>query len=173
MVMRLSKADGDIEIDDITDLTVGAEWDDGVAMRGAVKGWLNRKKGVNLDLIVVAFQNSAPVRYAGFGNNDPFKDGSVLHSGDAKNGKASGDDESVDIHFSRLNPSANIDKFVCFVAAFQVGSDFNKAENISFNIYNKSTGTAVQVADIMPALNQTGNAHRVCTIVRRAHGWVM
>jgi tellurium resistance protein TerZ len=174
MVMRLSKTDGDVEIQAITDLMVGVSWDDGVAMRGAVKGWLNRKKGVNLDLIIVAFQDGEPVRYAGFGNNDPFKDGSVLHSGDAKNGKASGDDETVDIQFLRLDPTLNIDKFVCFVAAFQPGNDFDKAENISFSVYDKSgDGHAEKVATIMPSLRQTGNAHRVCTVERKPEGWVL
>lgn len=172
--MRLTKDSGDVDINAITHLMVGASWDDGTAMRGGVLGWANKKKGVDLDLIVVAFQDGEPVRYAGFGNDDPFKDRTLTHSGDAKNGRKEGNDEEVNIDFTRLSPTMNIHKFVCFVAAFKPVSDFSRAQNISFDVFDKSgDGNAVQVASIMPSLRQTGNAHRVCT-VEQVHGkWVL
>lgn len=171
---RLTKDSGDANISAITHLMVGASWDDGTAMRGGVLGWANKKKGVDLDLIVVAFQDGEPVRYAGFGNNDPFKNRTLLHSGDAKNGRKEGNDEEVNIDFTRLSPSMNIHKFVCFVAAFKPMSDFSRAQNISFDVFDKSgDGNPVQVASIMPSLRMTGNAHRVCTVERMPEGWVL
>jgi len=175
MVMQLTKDSGEIDIKLITALTVGAAWDDSTAMQGRVKGWLNRQQGADLDLIVVAFQNDEPVRYAGFDNVDPFKNGSVRHSGDAKVGrKNEGDDETVDITFANIPPAMNIHKFVIFVSAFKPGKSFDAAANIAFNVYDRSgDGRAELVASIAPSLRQSGNAHRVCTIERKTQGWVM
>lgn len=173
-IKTLTPGDGVIPIDpqEVNHLQVGAAWDDSTAMQGRVSGFLNRKRGADLDLIVVAFQNNNPVRYAGFDNNDPLGNASLLHSGDAKTGRASGDDESVDIRFNDFPAVMNIHKLVCFVSAFKRGKSFDQAANILFTIYDRSgDGNAVPVANIMPALNQTGNAHRICTVERTATGW--
>jgi stress response protein SCP2 len=169
-IITLSK-DETADLDGITDLVVGASWDDGTGMQGRIGSFINRKRGCDLDLMGVFFQNGEPVRYAGFDNNEPFENGSVRHSGDARNGRASGDDESVEVKLTAL-PSI-VDKVVFFVAAFKHGTDFALARNISFNVYDATGGSVDKVAEIMPSLRQTGNAHRVATVTRRAGGWDM
>lgn len=170
-IITLTKDHGEIDISRITRLVFGAAWDDSTGLQGRVRGWVNRKEGADLDLIAVFFQTGAPVRYAGFDNVEPFANGCVRHSGDAVNGRASGDDESVEIDFTKIPD--NVDKVVVFVAAFKPRADFNKAKNVSFNIYDGTGGTVEQVAEIMPSLIDTGNAHRVATVLRTAQGWGM
>lgn len=173
MVVTLDKNTGPAELDNITDLSVGVSWDMTGGAGGRVLGALKRRKGVDLDLIAVAYNASGdPVRYAGFDNLNPFSDGTLLHTGDNMSGKGDGDDELINVKLS-LVPGV-VHKMVFVVAAFKRGAKFEDAGNIAMNIYDGTGGSTEKVAEIWPSLIGNGNAHKVCTVQRTPAGsWTL
>lgn len=172
MVVTLDKNTGPADLDSVEKLSVGVSWDMVSGGSGRVMGALKRRKGVDLDLIAVAYNASGePVRYAGFDNLDPFTDGTLLHTGDNTSGKGSGDDELVDVNLV-LVPGI-VHKIVFVVAAFKRGSKFEDAGNISMNVYDATGGTTEKVAMIWPSLIGNGNAHKVCTVERSGASWTL
>ncbi|CAM5686697.1 hypothetical protein STENM327S_04122 [Streptomyces tendae] len=95
--------------------------------------------------------------------------GSLLHSGDNQTGHGDGDDETVTVEFARL-PSA-ITSIVFVAAAYKKGSSFQKARNISFEVYDATGGSTEQVADIWPSLLSQDNGCAVAKAVRAGGGW--
>lgn len=172
MVYTLTKEDEAADLTGVTKLSVGVSWDMIGGGGGRVLGALKRRKGVDLDLIAVAYNASGePVRYAGFDNLNPFSDGTLLHTGDNMSGKGDGDDELVDVDLA-LVPGV-VHKIVFVVAAFKRGSKFEDAGNISMNVYDGTGGTAEKVAMIWPSLIGNGNAHKVCTVTRAGTSWTL
>src|SRR4051812_24140344 len=134
MAITLAKEDGAADLNGITKMSVGVAWDPSAGASGGVIGMIRRKKGVDLDLVAVLMQGSEPVRFAGLDSLDPLGNGSVKHSGDEQSGAAAGDDETVHITFADI-PTA-ITSIVFIAAAFKKGSSFDKANNISFRVYD-------------------------------------
>ncbi|MFI9510923.1 TerD family protein [Nocardia sp. NPDC052566] len=168
-MITLRKEDGAADLAGITKLTVGVSWDPSGGTSGGLLGMARRKKGVDLDLIAILMQGSEPVRFAGLDSLDPLGNGSVQHTGDELTGAAAGDDESVHVTFATV-PTA-IDAIVFIAAAFKKGSSFEKANNISFKIYDASGGSTQQVADIWPSLLGTDNANAICRAFRSGPVW--
>jgi tellurium resistance protein TerZ len=168
-MITLKKEDGAADLNGITKLTVGVSWDPSSGTSGGAIGLLRRKRGVDLDLIAVLMQGAEPVRFAGLDSLDPMGNGSVQHTGDEQTGAASGDDESVHVTFAEV-PGA-IDSIVFVAAAFKKGSSFEKANNISFKVYDATGGSAEQVADIWPSLLGNDNANAVARAFRSGTGW--
>lgn len=168
MSITLSKSDGAADLDGITIMGVGASWDPSAGGSGGLLGWAKRERGVDLDLIAVLFVDGEPVRFAGLDSLDPLGNGGVVHSGDAQTGKGAGDDESVNVTFDRTGPC---DRIVFVAAAFKPGSSFEKANNVSFKVYDSTGGTTQQVADIWPSLLGTDNANAVCEARREGNVW--
>lgn len=168
-MITLSKQDGPAELTGITNMAVGASWDPSAGVSGGALGWAKRKRGVDLDLIAVLMQGSDPVRMAGLDSLDPLGNGSVIHSGDAQTGAGSGDDETVHLQFANIPPA--VDSVVFIAAAFKKGSSFEKANNISFKVYDSSGGGTTQVADIWPSLLRTDNANAVARAFRTGGNW--
>ncbi len=168
-MITLKKEDGAADLNGITKLTVGVSWDPSAGTSGGALGMLRRKRGVDLDLIAILMQGAEPVRFAGLDSLDPLGNGSVQHTGDEQTGAASGDDESVHVTFANV-PEA-IDAIVFVAAAFKKGSSFEKANNISFKIYDASGGSTQQVADIWPSLLGTDNANAVAKAFRTGGDW--
>lgn len=152
----------------LTKMAVGAEWDS----KGHKNKWVSKvrkAKGADLDLIAVLFQRGRAVRYAGWSNLNPLKDGTVTHSGDNKTGAGDGDDEKVEVDLTNLPPE--VDKIV-----FMIGTkerSFNSAENVSFNMYDLSSGTEEKLApSIWPELGKVYNALALCSIERDDAAWI-
>lgn len=73
--------------DTVTKLYYGVGWSASGQGTKGLMGKLNRKKGVDLDVAAVAFDDSDdPIRMAWFDNLNPFGDGSLLLSGDNTTG---------------------------------------------------------------------------------------
>ncbi|MGW4094639.1 TerD family protein [Nocardia sp. NPDC004750] len=168
-MITLRKEDGAADLAGITKLSVGVSWDPSSGTSGGALGWARRKRGVDLDLIAVLMQGNDPVRFAGLDSLDPLGNGSVAHTGDEQTGAASGDDETIHVTFADV-PTA-IDAIVFVAAAFKKGSSFDKANNISFKIYDATGGNTQQVADIWPSLLGTDNANAVARAFRNGAVW--
>ncbi|MEO5876540.1 MAG: TerD family protein [Streptosporangiaceae bacterium] len=169
MAVTLSKDDGAADLNGITHLAVGVAWDPSAGSSGGVLGMVRRKKGVDLDLVAVLMQGTEPVRFAGLDSLDPLGNASVKHSGDEQSGAAEGDDETVQVALANVPPA--ITSIVFIAAAFKRGSSFDKANNVSFKIYDATGGDSTQVADIWPSLVGTDNANAICRAFRNGGAW--
>jgi stress response protein SCP2 len=105
-----------------------------------------------------------PVRLAGLDSLDPMGNGSLTHSGDNQTGHGEGDDETVTVDFSKV--PAPVTSIVFIASAFKKGSDFQKARNISFKVYDATGGSSSPVADIWPSLLGNKNACAIAKAVR-------
>ncbi|MFI6871600.1 TerD family protein [Nocardia sp. NPDC050406] len=168
-MITLRKEDGAADLAGITKMSVGVSWDPSAGSSGGLLGIARRKKGVDLDLIAILMQGSEPVRFAGLDSLDPLGNGAVAHTGDEQTGAASGDDETVHVTFA--NVPAPITAIVFVAAAFKKGTSFEKANNISFKIYDASGGSTQQVADIWPSLLGADNANAIARAVRNGPSW--
>ncbi|MCD0449083.1 TerD family protein [Actinocorallia sp. API 0066] len=169
MTITLTKDDGAADLTGITHLAVGVSWDPSAGSSGGFIGRARRKKGVDLDLVAVLIHGSDPVRFAGLDSLDPLGNGSVKHSGDEQTGAAEGDDETVHVTFADV--PAQITSIVFIAAAFKRGSSFDKANNVSFKVYDATGGSSTQVADIWPSLLGTDNANAICRAFRNGDSW--
>jgi tellurium resistance protein TerZ len=167
--VTLAKGDDPAELDGITAMGVGASWDPTSGTSGGLMGFARRKRGVDLDLIAILMQGEDPVRFAGLDSLDPLGNGAVVHSGDEQIGAAAGDDELVTVTFDRVPPA--VTSIVYVAAAFKKGSSFEKANNVSFKVYDSTGGSSQQVADIWPSLLGSDNACAVARAFREGDSW--
>lgn len=169
-MITLRKEDGAADLAGVTKMGVGVSWDASSGSSGGALGWAKRQKGVDLDLIAVVMVGNDPVRLAGLDSLDPLGNGAVVHTGDNQTGKGSGDDELVEVDFTKTNgtPATSI---VFLAAAFKKGTDFSKARNISFKVYDSTGGSSDQVADIWPSLLGNANVNAVAKATRVGDSW--
>lgn len=170
-VVTLAKGDEPADLTGISVMGVGVSWDPSAGVDGGVLGWARRKKGVDLDLIAILMQGNEPVRFAGLDSLDPAGNGSVVHSGDEQNGAAAGDDETVNVTFANV-PQA-VTSIVFVATAFKKGTSFEKANNVSFKVYDSTGGSTQQVADIWPSLLGNDNACAVAKATRNGASWTL
>lgn len=170
-MVTLKKSDGDNPLDGITDLGIGVSWDPSGQGKGGLVGRLFREVGVDLDLIAVLFSDGEPVRIAGLDSLDPLGNGGVSHTGDEQRGKKAGDDELVNVKFS-LVPD-HVDRIVFVAAAFKEGTSFEKANNVSFKVYDSTGGNTQEVADIWPSLLGRENVNAVAEAKRQGDKWFL
>lgn len=168
-MLTLRKEDGPADLTGVTKMGVGVSWDASSGASGGVLGKLKRAKGVDLDLIAVVMAGDQPVRLAGLDSLDPLQNGAIVHTGDNQTGKGSGDDELVEVDFAKTNgtPATAV---VFLAAAFKKGTDFGKARNVSFKVYDSTGGSSEQVADIWPSLLGSHNVNAVAKATRQADG---
>lgn len=151
----------------LSSMAVGAEWD-AQGAKNAIVNAFRRKKGADLDLLAVLFQRGRAVRYAGWKNLNPLKDGTVAHTGDNQTGEGEGDDEKVTCDLANIPPE--VDKILFVIGTKE--KDFGKADNVSFNMYDTSTGEEVKLApSIWPELGKNHNAVAVCSVERAGNAW--
>nr|WP_255495578.1 TerD family protein [Nocardia sp. GTS18] len=165
----MKKEDGAADLAGITKMSVGVSWDPSAGSSGGLLGIARRKRGVDLDLVAVLMQGGEPVRFAGLDSLDPLGNGAVLHTGDEQTGAAAGDDETVHVTFANV-PTA-IDAIVFVAAAFKKGSSFDKANNVSFKIYDATGADSQPVADIWPSLLGAENANAIARAFRNGPVW--
>lgn len=168
-MLTLKKEDGPADLTGVSKMAVGVSWDPTAGSSGGLTGKLKRAKGTDLDLIAVLLVGNDPVRLAGLDSLDPLQNGSVTHSGDNQTGHGAGDDETVTIDFGRAN-SSPVTSVVFVATAFKKGTDFSKARNISFKVYDGTGGRMDQVADIWPSLMGNDNANAVAKATKRPDG---
>lgn len=158
-------------------IRIGAAWDSSARGHGGLLGKLSRKAGADLDAVAVMFEDGEPVRMAGIGNNDPLKNGSVVHSGDNQTGQGEGDDETIDVDLGIVDPE--VDKIVFMVAAFKkrnkdMGDQgFHGAENVEFTVYDAGVTPPQKEFRIRPSLLGRENCCIVAVLKRQPGGWVM
>lgn len=169
-MLTLKKESGPADLTGVTKMGVGVSWDASSGSSGGVFGKLKRAKGVDLDLIAVVMAGENPVRIAGLDSLDPLQNGAIIHTGDNQTGKGSGDDELVEVDFIKTNgtPATSI---VFLAAAFKRGTDFGKARNVSFKVYDSTGGSSVQVADVWPSLLSNHNVNAVAKATRVGDTW--
>jgi len=168
-MIELKKETGPANLDGVTKLGIGVSWDPTSGASGGALGWAKRKKGVDLDLIAVIMVGNDPVRLAGLDSLDPLQNGAIVHSGDNQTGKGAGDDETVEVDFPKVagTPATSV---VFLATAFKKGTDFGKARNVSFKVYDSSGGSTQQVADIWPSLLGGHNVNAVAKATRTPSG---
>lgn len=149
-------------------LVIGIGWDKSTQQRGALLGRLNQKRGVDLDLVAIAMQGGSAVRYAGFDQLDPLKNQTLVHSGDNMTGDGDGDDEKITAMLNAID--APVDGIVFCALAFKRGTDFTKAANVEFNVYDASDGVEDKVATFWPSLTEKGNAVAIAKVSKGADG---
>lgn len=168
-MIALKKEDGPYGLGGITKLEVGISWDTSSAGHSGLLGRLSRKIGTDLDLVAVLMNGSDPVRFAGIDQLDPLKDGSVVHSGDNQTGKGEGDDETLSFDLGRISP--NVTSIVIVAAAFKHGSSMERAEGVSFKVYDSTGGEKAVVGDYWPSLMSRNNACAIAKAVRNGDIW--
>lgn len=168
-IVTLSKTDGPADLPGVTKLGIGASWDTTGGGSGGLLGFARKARGTDLDAVAVLMAGPDPVRLAGFDVTDPLQTGAVTHSGDNQTGHGEGDDELIEVDFTKLPAHVTAIVFIC--AAYKRGSDFAKAANVSFKVYDASGGSSAQVADIWPSLLGSGNAVAVAKAYRAGSSW--
>ncbi|MET9213462.1 MULTISPECIES: TerD family protein [unclassified Nocardia] len=168
-MITLKKEDGAADLAGITKMSVGVSWDPSAGSSGGLLGIARRKRGVDLDLIAILLQGGEPVRFAGLDSLNPLGNGAVVHTGDEQTGAAAGDDETVHVTFAEVPPG--IDAIVFVAAAFKKGSSFEKANNVSFKIYDATGADSQPVADIWPSLLGQENANAIARAFRNGPVW--
>lgn len=150
-------------------VTIGAGWDTTGGMEGGrLMRRFKKEAGVDLDLVAVACQGDQPKRYAGGDSLDPLR-GALIHTGDNTTGKGDGDDEEVLVNLSKIQDMMPIDSIVFIAGALKPGSDFAKATNIEFNVYDASTGKR-HMATFWPDLLATENAVAIARVYKHESG---
>jgi stress response protein SCP2 len=157
-------------------IRLGAAWDTSTRGKGGLLGKLAKRAGGDLDALAILCQNGNPVRMAGLDNNDPMKDGSVLHSGDNQTGKGEGDDETIDLHLGSIDSSIN--EIYLVVSAFKetnkrlddaLGtSGFGGVENVEFRFYDMGENKTQPLFRIMPSLMGSENTNILARLTRSA-----
>ena len=100
-----------------------------------------RTGGADADAFPAAHELAASIE-AAIDREVAFKCTAGLH-----NAVRHRDDETVEVNFAKVagTPATSV---VFVAAAFKKGTDFTKARNVSFKVYDSSGGTTEQVADI-------------------------
>lgn len=152
-------------------IRLGAAWDTSNHGKGGILGSLLKRAGADLDALAVLCQAGQPVLMAGLGNNDPLKNGSVLHSGDNQTGKGEGDDEVIDLHLGRID--SEIDEIFLIVSAFKEvnkrlneagnSSGFGGAENVEFRFYDMESDKNNPLFKVRPSLLRSENT---CVLIK-------
>ncbi|MET9363304.1 TerD family protein [Streptomyces sp. NPDC006632] len=168
-VLTLTKEHGAADLDGVTKMGIGASWDTTSGGSGALLGALRKARGTDLDVFAILMNGKDPVRFAGLDVTDPLQNGAVTSTGDNQTGRGDGDDELIEVTFDRVPPQVTSIVFIC--AAYKKGSDFRKAANVSFKVYDSTGGTTQQVADIWPSLLGNGNAIAVAKAYRVGASW--
>ncbi len=168
-IVTLTKEDGANDLDGVTKMGIGASWDTTTGGSGALVGALRKVRGTDLDAFAILMSGNEPVRFAGLDVTDPLQNGAVTSTGDNQTGRGDGDDELIEVTFEKVPSNVTSIVFVC--AAYKKGSDFKKAANVSFKVYDSTGGAAQQVADIWPSLLGSGNAVAVAKAYRVGVSW--
>lgn len=122
-------------------------------------GWnVRQTDGVAFDLDASAFCLGANGKVRKetdfvFFKNLQTEDGTVRHGGDNRTGDGEGDDETITVDLSRLDP--RIKSLVFTVNSF-TGQNFNQVENASCRVYDATTGEVFAEYNLSQKGSHTG-----------------
>jgi tellurium resistance protein TerZ len=159
--VSLTKSDGGT----LTQVRMGLGWD---AIK--VKGLFGRakEKSVDLDASALLFDaNGALVDQVWF-SQLASKDGAVQHTGDNRTGAGDGDDESIRVALTGVNPAV---KTLVFVVNSYTGETFAQIENAFCRLIDETTGQEVARYDLSGSGPHT--AQIMAKVTRDGAGWSM
>lgn len=157
--INLSKSAGTA----LTSVMVGAGWDP-VKKKGFL-GFGGGSNDIDLDASCGIFAGGQLIDQVWFQQKES-RDGAIRHSGDNLTGQGDGDDETINVDLSRLNPSA--DGLVFTINSFR-GQTFNEVENAYIRVVNNSTGQELGRYSLSESGSHTGMV--VASLKKRADGW--
>ena len=187
----LTKEDGDNPLDGVEILKVGLAWEripqpgEGSTV-GKAKGWWKQKqrdaKGetdpADMDAGAVFFVGDKPVKYLGFGNDNPLKDEpspaeqrSASTTGDSVKGEGDGDDETL--RFELRNLPQRFTRVMILVGAYKPGSKMSAVRDLKATIYDGTGGSDQAVAVIEPSLLESHEMLAIADVKREGDKWVL
>ena len=153
----------------VTRLSVGVSWDASNQGKKGLLGRLNRKVGVDLDLMAVALDKQGKgLRICGPDNLDIFN-GAARHSGDNRTGLGDGIDESITVDLMGMR--ADVEALVFVVTAFKPKTNFAMAQNIDCFLYDESNGSKTELTVFSPPVDTTDNTVLFALVDRQGSGW--
>mmetsp|Transcript_1791 Transcript_1791/g.3601 ORF Transcript_1791/g.3601 Transcript_1791/m.3601 type:complete len:579 (+) Transcript_1791:109-1845(+) len=139
----------------------------------------NGRDNVDLDVSCVALTNSGSVSMADtvYYANESNSNGSVLHSGDEKEGDEEGDDETISLSLSRIPPHILAMYIVLTVAT--PGMRIRDIKSAAIRVYDSARG--ITLCAFSPALNTRSQDATAMFMVRIARnqdqqshcGWIL
>lgn len=119
----------------VTQFHAAIGWDMTASGKKGIGGALARRKGVDLDLAVVALDaNKQPLACCGFDTPDVM---GMHHTGDNKSGKGAGDDEVAIVDLTKL--PGQVESLLVAATSFK-GGGFDKVGSLYYRIVDSSGG---------------------------------
>lgn len=159
--VSLTKSDGGT----LTQVRMGLGWD---AIKVRRLFGRAKEKSVDLDASALLFDaNGALVDQVWF-SQLASKDGAVQHTGDNRTGAGDGDDESIRVALTGVNPAV---KTLVFVVNSYTGEAFAQIENAFCRLIDETTGQEVARYDLSGSGPHT--AQIMAKVTRDGAGWSM
>ncbi|AEE44351.1 TerD family protein [Cellulomonas fimi] len=159
--VSLTKSDGG----SLTQVRMGLGWD---AIK--VKGLFGRakEKAVDLDASALLYDASGVLVDQVWFSQLTSKDGAVQHTGDNRTGAGDGDDESIRVALTAVNPAVHT---LVFVVNSYTGETFSSIENAFCRLIDETTGQEVARYDLSGSGPHT--AQIMAKVSRVGSGWAM
>ena len=188
---KLTADHGDNPMNGITLVEFGLAWErvaqpgEGSSV-GKAKGWWKNKqrdaKGetdpADMDAGALFFVDGKPVKYLGFGNDDPMKDeadpaqrASASTTGDSIRGEGDGDDETLKLDL--VNLPQRFTRVMIVVGAFKPGSKMTAVKDLKATVYDSTGGTKAAVGIIEPSLLETHEMLAIADLKRAGASWTL
>lgn len=133
--ISLKKPDGAT----LTNVKVGCGWDEAGGFLG---GLIGSSSSIDLDASVGTFSESNQLLEKIYFGNLKSCNGSIVHSGDNRTGKGSGDDETISIDLTRVSPE--VKTLVVTINSFQ-GQKFSKIKNCFSRLVDLTNNNEVAI----------------------------
>ncbi len=142
-------------------------WDVTAKGKKGLGGALARRKGVDLDLAVVALDGAKqPLACCGFDTPDVM---GMHHTGDNKSGKGAGDDETAHVDLTKL--PGQVQQLLVAATSFK-GENFDKVGALYYRIIDTSSGSEVDITgEVYVPIVAQYNAVILAKVVRQGDGW--
>jgi tellurium resistance protein TerD len=103
-------------------------------------------KEADADVSVFMLNSNSKIPSEGFFifyNNLRSADGAVVHNGDARDGAAAGDDETISITLSKISPEISFILLAVSIHNSNEGFNFGNTKNASVRLYNQDTNQVI------------------------------
>lgn len=159
--VSLVKSDGS----QLTRVRMGLGWDP-IETRTFFGG--KKTKDVDLDASCLVFNESGVLIDQVWFRQLASKDGSIQHTGDNRTGAGDGDDESIIVDLTKIQPAAH--QLIFTVNSF-LGQSFKEVTNATCRLVDEATGNEVARYDLSAQGAHT--AQVMAKLTRTNTGWVM
>ena len=141
-------------------ITLGLAWD------------ITKGKNIDLDASAIMLDVNLNMIDMVYFKQLRSKDGTVVHSGDEREGDAKGDDEKITVHMDRVHPSVQHIGFVVTSYSGQELDDVKKASCHLFDTYTKIDIASYKMAKCKELDKRTGLV--MCVLSRDpTHTWIL